>query len=61
LEAKLKTSAEKPSDLEMRQKELEPLQRIAHEMALNLERMDIEASSPDRIRQIQSAVISSAK
>lgn len=61
LEAKLKASAEKSTDLEMRKKELEQLEHIASEISMNLERMDIEANSPERIRQIQQAVISPAK
>jgi hypothetical protein len=45
-------------ELETRQRKLSRLQRIADEMAVTLEKMDIEANAPERIRQIQPAVIS---
>lgn len=58
LSQKIKSSTEKPADLEVRQKELERLQRIADEMSVKLEMLDIEANRPEQIHQLQSAVIS---
>ena len=49
---------EKSADLTIRDQELEQLEQIADGMTMKLERLDIEASSPDRIRQVQKAVIS---
>jgi hypothetical protein len=58
LEKKLTSRADKSSDLETRQRDLDQLQRIAGEMSQRLEVLDIESSGPDRIRQVQPAVIS---
>jgi hypothetical protein len=58
LEKKLTSRAERSTDLEFRQRDLEQLQRIAGEMSQRLEQMDIEASSPDRVRPVQRAVVS---
>jgi hypothetical protein len=56
LEKKITSRAERSSGLELRQRRLEQLQRIASEMSDKLQQLDIEASSPDRIRQVQAAV-----
>jgi hypothetical protein len=40
---------------------LDQLQRIADQMSIKLEMMDIEAAAPDRIRQLQRAVVGPAK
>jgi polysaccharide biosynthesis transport protein len=57
LTAELASRVERNADLETREEELKQLQQIANEMSVKLERLDIEASSPDRIRQRQQAVI----
>jgi hypothetical protein len=44
-------------DISARHRDLQQLQQIAHDMSVNLEKLDAEASSPDQIRQIQNAVI----
>ncbi len=44
-------------DLESRGEELKQLQQIANDMNIKLEKMDIDAQSPQRIRQVQQAVI----
>lgn len=56
LEKKLTARADRSADLELRQRDLEQLQQITGDMSQRLEQMDIEASSPDRIRQVQAAV-----
>jgi beta-lactamase regulating signal transducer with metallopeptidase domain len=43
-------------ELKVRQAELEQLQKIAGEMSIQLEKMDIEFSLPDRVRVIQEAM-----
>ncbi|MEX2310383.1 MAG: hypothetical protein WD738_22640 [Pirellulales bacterium] len=58
LERKLTARAEKSVELTVRERELDQLQRIADEMSIKLEKTDIEANAPERIRQIQPAVIS---
>lgn len=58
LQKTIVSRSEKSVDLTTRHQELERQQRIADEMAVKLERLDIEANSPDRIRQVQPAVIS---
>lgn len=45
------------TDLEVRQRELEQLQQIAGDMSVKLQSMDIESSLPNRIVQVQPAVI----
>jgi hypothetical protein len=45
-------------ELSMRQQELDRIQRIANEMEIKLEKMDIEAQVPPRIEKVQPAVIS---
>ena len=61
LEKKLTSQAEKPIDLQTRHDELEQLQRTANEMSTKLEKLDINASSPDSLRQMQPDVISADK
>ena len=56
LEKKLTARADRSADLELRQRDLEQLQQIAGDMSQRLEQLDIDASSPDRIRQVQAAV-----
>jgi polysaccharide biosynthesis transport protein len=58
LEMNIKRSAERSADLELRHDDLEHLKRIAGELSAKLERLDIEANSPDQIRQVQPAVVS---
>jgi hypothetical protein len=60
LERKITARAEKSVELMMRERELDQLQRIADEMSIKLEKMDIEANAPERIRQIQQAVVGPA-
>jgi hypothetical protein len=57
LEKQLTTRAEKSVDLDFRRAELNRLQKMASEFAMKLEYLDIDASSPDRIRPLQPAVI----
>jgi predicted nucleic acid-binding Zn-ribbon protein len=57
LEKRITARSEKSVELTTRQRELDQLQRIADEMSLKLEKLDIEASAPERIRQIQQAVV----
>jgi NhaP-type Na+/H+ and K+/H+ antiporter len=40
-----------------RHRDLEQLQQIAHDMAMNLEKLDAAAASPEQIRQVQNAII----
>jgi hypothetical protein len=61
LERKIGARAESSVELTTRQRELEVLQRIADQMTLALEMMDIEANAPDRIRQLQPAIVGPAK
>jgi len=56
IEQQLTSRVEKSSDLEVRRLDLERRQRIADELTVKLEQMDIDASGPDRIRQVQPAV-----
>ena len=60
LERKLTSRAEKSVELTTRQQDLERLQRIADRMSIKLEMLDIEANAPERIRQIQPAVVGPA-
>jgi hypothetical protein len=53
----LTSSAENSTDLQMRRAKLEQLQKTASELAMKLEMLDIEAGTPDQIRQVQQAVI----
>jgi hypothetical protein len=57
LEKRLTARAENSADLQSRRNELERLQKAADELAMKLEMLDIEASAPDPIRQVQQAVI----
>ena len=57
LEKQLTERAEKSADLQLRRSQLESLQKAATEIAVKLQLTDIEASAPDEIRQIQTAVI----
>ena len=61
LEKNITSRAVTSVELTRRQRELDQLQRIADEMSLKLERMDIEANAPERIRQIQQAVVAMEK
>jgi hypothetical protein len=60
LEERITAREEVPPELSRRQRELEQLQTVAHEIAVKLERLDIEAQAPPRIEQVQPAVSSSA-
>ena len=53
--------SEKSVDLSTRKSELDQLQRIANDLSLKLETMDIDSQSPSRIRQVQPAVIDDGK
>ena len=53
--------SEKSVDLTTRKSELDQLQRVANELSLKLEQMDIDSQSPSRIRQVQQAVITEGK
>jgi polysaccharide biosynthesis transport protein len=54
--AEIKTRVERSSDLETREEKLKQLQEIANDMSVKLESLDIDASAPDQIRQVQQAV-----
>ncbi len=56
--AQLHREVERSTDLETRKRDLDQLQSIATEMSTRLEWLDLDASAPDRIRQVQPAVIS---
>ena len=56
LEKKIITRSEQSVDLTLRHRELEQLERIANDMAMQLEYMDIEANAPEQIQVIQRAV-----
>lgn len=58
VESNIKKSAERSSDLEFRHEDLEQLQRISRDLSLKLEELDIEATAPDQIRQLQPAISS---
>jgi len=60
LEKKLTSRAERSVELTTRQQDLERLRRIADRMSIKLEMLDIEANAPERIRQIQPAVVGPA-
>jgi hypothetical protein len=49
--------SEKSVDLSIRKSELDQLQRIANDLSIKLETMDIDMQSPSRIRQVQPAII----
>jgi hypothetical protein len=53
--------SEKSVDLATRKSELDQLQRIANDLSLKLETMDIDRQLPARIRQVQMAVIDHGK
>jgi hypothetical protein len=61
LERTITARAEQSVELTARKRELYQLERIADEMAIKLEKMDIEANAPERIRQLQQAVVAPAK
>jgi hypothetical protein len=61
LEKKITACAESSVELTTRQRDLDRLQHIADEMSVRLERMDIEANAPERIRQIQQALVAPAE
>jgi|tagenome__1003787_1003787.scaffolds.fasta_scaffold20882616_1 hypothetical protein len=48
---------ERSVDLETRGEELKQLQQIANDMSFKLEQLDIDKQLPNRIRQVQQAVI----
>jgi hypothetical protein len=50
--------SEQSPELEFRKHEFESRQKTADELSLDLARLDVYASAPDRIRQLQPAVIS---
>jgi polysaccharide biosynthesis transport protein len=52
---------ERSVELETRGEELKQLQQIANDMSFKLEQLDIDKQLPNRIRQVQSAVINDAK
>jgi hypothetical protein len=58
---RLTARAERSTEMETRKRDLERLQQIAGELSVRLEQLDIEASLPDRIRQVQAAAVSSEK
>jgi beta-lactamase regulating signal transducer with metallopeptidase domain len=60
LEKRIMVRSETSVDLSERRRELEQLRRIADELSTKLESMDIEASAPSRIEQLQPAVVSDA-
>jgi capsular exopolysaccharide synthesis family protein len=54
--AELKKRIERSTDMETREEELKQLQDIAKDMGVKLESLDIDATAPDQIRQVQPAV-----
>lgn len=46
------------ADLELRKDEIEQLQRVANDMSLKLEQLEVELSGSERIRLLQPAVLS---
>ncbi len=54
---KLKSRVDKSVDLETRKGELDQLQKIAGDMSVKLEMIEIESVAPARIKQIQQAVV----
>ena len=56
LEKKIIDRSEQSVDLSLRRRELDKLERIANDMSIQLEYMDIEASAPEQIQVIQRAV-----
>jgi len=57
LEKAVQNRNEKSVDLETRGEELKQLQQIANDMSFKLEQMDIDKQLPNRIRQVQQAVV----
>jgi succinoglycan biosynthesis transport protein ExoP len=57
----IRKRSEKSVDLSTRKSELDQLQRIANDLSLKLETMDIDMQSPSRIRQVQPAIIDDGK
>lgn len=56
--ARLSKEVERSADLETRKSDLEQLQSLVAEMSKRLECIDLDANAPDRIQQVQAAVIS---
>jgi capsular exopolysaccharide synthesis family protein len=54
--AELKLRNERVPDLETREADLKQLQEIVNDMSVKLESLDIDASAPDQIKQVQQAV-----
>jgi capsular exopolysaccharide synthesis family protein len=52
----MKTRIARSGDLEQREEALKQLQQIANDMSVKLESLDVDASAPDQIKQIQQAV-----
>jgi hypothetical protein len=57
LMAELANHLQRIPDLEAREFELKQLQHVSDDLSAKLDWLDVEASSPDRIRQIQAAVV----
>ncbi|MFO0791850.1 MAG: hypothetical protein U0805_20500 [Pirellulales bacterium] len=58
LAKRINAGSDVSADTELRQKELEQLQRLSSDMSVKLEQLEIESSSPETIRLLQPAVIS---
>jgi len=56
IHAKLSAWNRRSVELEVDAAELKQLQQIANELSLTLERMDVEAAAPPRVRVIQWAM-----
>ena len=61
LQKRITTDRNLNSKLSNRQRELEQLHSIADELLVKLRKTDIEIKAPDRIRQVQPAVIGDGK
>jgi hypothetical protein len=61
VETRIAASETPPPELMIRKRELELLQKLADEMAMKLERLEINASSPAQIQLVQKAEISPAE
>jgi hypothetical protein len=58
LAADLTRHIERSADLETRRQDLDQLRSIANDMSTRLEWLDLDATAPDRIRQVQPATVS---
>jgi hypothetical protein len=58
LEKRIASRSENSVELTLRQREFERLQRVADEMSVQLEELDIQSQAPDRIQLVQPAVAS---